>query len=262
MVVLAIGLAVNVLTRLAGNISRAFYGPGGPGHKGIEDLRTIARETDDPEVREAALYLPGWVEVADNLAYDSVPDLLTDLAALGVKAGLLKLGVPLGQRLLATFGTKAAGEVLETMLSFLGLRVPGAPSIPPIPTRETIENLAQERLENIKEEPAVTEAIKIAERSIRLVDEVVSFAEAPSIGGTVGIATAMLEFGRPLGEFLGLLEPKTPPGGHVPPRKPSTTETLRRKLTRQGFRQGFIGMLQLLKGKGTAREKQKVLRLI
>lgn len=255
MVVLAIGLAVNVLTRLAGNISRAFYGPGGPGHKGIEDLRRLAREAKDPELREAAGYLPGWVEVADGLAYDSIPDLVTDLAALGVKAGLLRLGVPLGQRLLATFGTKAAGEVLETMFDFLGLRRPEG--LPAIPTPEAIEDLAQRRLENIKEEPAVREALKVAETSINLVDQVVSFVEAPSLGGVVGIGTALLAFSKPLAQFLATPTPKVPPGGHVPPGKSLPKGALQRKLVRQGS----LAILQMLKGRGTRREREKLLRL-
>ncbi len=255
MVILAVGLAVNVLTRLAGNISRAFYGPGGPGHKGIEDLRRLARESKDPELREAAGYLPGWVEVADGLAYDSIPDLLTDLAALGVKAGLLRLGVPLGQRLLATLGTKAAGEALETMFDFLGIRRPTG--LPAIPTPEAIEDIAQRRLENIKEEPAVREALKVAETSINLVDQVVTFAGAPSLEGAIGVGTALLAFSKPLAQFLGTPTPKVPPGGHVPPGKPLPKGTLQRKLVRQGT----LAILQMLKGRGTRREREKLLRL-
>ncbi len=105
---------VYVLTRLSGTLQKHVF----EDLKGVRDVRTFRRELEGVQGEEAArlramldLQLRGW-DIANGIAYDDPVELLADLAAMGVKTGLLKAGEALGTRILAALGVKSGVEIL------------------------------------------------------------------------------------------------------------------------------------------------------
>ncbi len=109
---------VYVLVRLSGTLQKHVFEK----LKGVRDVRTFRRELEGKPGEEAArlrslldFQLRGW-DVANGIAYDDPVDLLGDLAAMGVKTGLLKAGERLGVRVLAALGVKGGTEIVGALV--------------------------------------------------------------------------------------------------------------------------------------------------
>lgn len=237
---------VYVLTRLSGTLQKHVFGPMVRPH--FETLEKAARammRSQDPEVREKgrqALRLLSPVtasyDFAEGIAYDDPVELLADLAALGVKTGLFKLGEAVLPRILAALGVKSSIELVGALTDAIQSVTKIESFLDLIPALGRFREQVDEAVD--RSNPVITSGIDVAFEIGELATAAAGFTVAPGPVAAFNLAKQAVDVVTSILSFFGLVQETVEPFIPEPRILPKPHETLEETLEREKRQRGQV----------------------